>query len=109
MEVQEAKSRCLSLEQNLLRLVHVLKENIKKTPKPKLQTIHLSIQDIHRYDHVYYSITHTLCVQVYSHKLPLKKKRERLEHGAGIGGWLVGGGEETEMQLVSSLYVCEEE
>lgn len=27
MEVQEAKSRCLSLEQNLLRLVHVLEEN----------------------------------------------------------------------------------
>jgi len=29
MEVQEAKSRCLSLEQNLLRLVHVLKQNIQ--------------------------------------------------------------------------------
>lgn len=27
MEVQEARSRCLSLEQNLLRLVHVLQEN----------------------------------------------------------------------------------
>lgn len=31
MEVQEAKSRCLSLEQNLLRLVHVLKESIQDT------------------------------------------------------------------------------
>lgn len=67
MEVQEAKSRCLSLEQNLLRLVHVLKENIKKNEKPKLQTIHLSIQDIHRYNHVYYSITHTHYVYKYIH------------------------------------------
>ena len=31
MEVQEAKSRCLSLEQNLLRLVHVLQESIQDT------------------------------------------------------------------------------
>lgn len=34
MEVQEAKSRCLSLEQNLLRLVHVLKESIQDTLMP---------------------------------------------------------------------------
>lgn len=27
IEVQEARSRCRSLEQNLLRLVHVLEEN----------------------------------------------------------------------------------
>lgn len=27
MEVQDARSRCRSLEQNLLRLVHVLEEN----------------------------------------------------------------------------------
>lgn len=34
IDVQEAKSRCLSLEQNLLRLVHVLK-NKKSNNKQK--------------------------------------------------------------------------
>lgn len=30
MEVQDARSRCRSLEQNLLRLVHVLEENTQQ-------------------------------------------------------------------------------
>lgn len=44
IDVQEAKSRCLSLEQNLLRLVHVLK-------KEKI---------INKYEHSLLSILYTI-------------------------------------------------
>lgn len=62
MEVQEAKSRCLSLEQNLLRLVHVLKENTRET----------DVTDVFKAIGISYD---THCITCCMHKpgLPLKK------------------------------------